>query len=957
MSKYSCKPVKGKAPIPTLVVYALTTPYTSPTFWGGIPRPVQTPPTVQLDEVTKGNYYIMFMVFITFINLIAIPMELAFLEGEHTEGFNMMIFNLCSDTLFLLDIAINFRMGVITEDSEVVLLDPKLIACHYLKSWFVLDLISAFPVDYVILIVKELEEDQNTTTYTASKLVRIVLFARIFSLIRLLRVSRLVRFFSEWEQVANSNMEAVRLFIRIICLFAMILLLCHWNGCIQYFIPSLQDFPEDCWVVRENLTHAPWIEKYSFGVFRALSHMIGVGYGSADPPTGEAELWVVMTSMVSGALMYTMMVANVAAMMTNVDAASKAYRSKFNHLEDYMSYRKLPKNLRSRISTYYQARYQGKWFDEREILNVLSESLKVEILGNLCADLVKTVPMFQGRDINFINAVLLKLQCEVFQEGDIIIREKAAGDRMFFIEHGRVMVKTEQNFCTELADGDYFGEICLLTKCRRTASVQALTLCNLFSLSAEKFNEVLQEFPEIKEEMLRTASQRLWTLQAITLLSKSKITCDYPDVSGKNFYKYFKRLQEARLEVLKKLLKQREDKQQEANTKCLDNQGLLELEASLPDFVTQPRIKAPKPKTNTGFIKRAARRELELSEIHQPINRNTNHQLQVNQTSPDQVASLQESQEASSRQLSDAEPHQDPSGSANKASSQIYSMLPHIADLSTYMIQQIINFAKILSSFRELSIEDQIALLKGATFEVCQIRFNMLFNTESGIWKCGPILYNIDDAANESYSFSLQPINRNTNHQLQVNQTSPDQVASLQESQEASSRQLSDAEPHQDPSGSANKASSQIYSMLPHIADLSTYMIQQIINFAKILSSFRELSIEDQIALLKGATFEVCQIRFNMLFNTESGIWKCGPILYNIDDAANGSGTRWQVLLQGQIDCWLFFLNSAPVPIKIMACLTELRTMNDEYTKQVLKIQDIQPDVTPLMMEVFSNNP
>ncbi|MGH0130024.1 UNVERIFIED_CONTAM: hypothetical protein FKN15_041014 [Acipenser sinensis] len=42
---------------------------------------------------------------------------------------------------------------------------------------------------------------------------------------------------------------------------------------------------------------------------------------------------------------------------------------------------------------------------------------------------------------------------------------------------------------------------------------------------------------------------------------------------------------------------------------------------------------------------------------------------------------------------------------------------------------------------------------------------------------------------------------------------------------------------------------------------------------------------------------------------------------------------------------------------KIMACLTELRTMNDEYTKQVLKIQDIQPDVTPLMMEVFSNNP
>lgn len=44
----------GKGPMPTLVTYAFTTPYTSPTFCGGIPRPVQTPPTVQFEEVTKG---------------------------------------------------------------------------------------------------------------------------------------------------------------------------------------------------------------------------------------------------------------------------------------------------------------------------------------------------------------------------------------------------------------------------------------------------------------------------------------------------------------------------------------------------------------------------------------------------------------------------------------------------------------------------------------------------------------------------------------------------------------------------------------------------------------------------------------------------------------------------------------------------------------------------------------
>jgi hypothetical protein len=44
----------GNGPSPTLVVYAFTTPITSPMLHGGSPKPVQTPPTLLLDEVTYG---------------------------------------------------------------------------------------------------------------------------------------------------------------------------------------------------------------------------------------------------------------------------------------------------------------------------------------------------------------------------------------------------------------------------------------------------------------------------------------------------------------------------------------------------------------------------------------------------------------------------------------------------------------------------------------------------------------------------------------------------------------------------------------------------------------------------------------------------------------------------------------------------------------------------------------
>lgn len=52
--------------------------------------------------------------------------------------------------------------------------------------------------------------------------------------------------------------------------------------------------------------------------------------------------------------------------------------------------------------------------------------------------------------------------------------------------------------------------------------------------------------------------------------------------------------------------------------------------------------------------------------------------------------------------------------------------------------------------------------------------------------------------------------------------------------------------------------------------------------------------------------------------------------------------------------CLLYFSLLYP---KVIACFTEMRTMTEEYSKQILQIQDIQPDtITPLIMEVISKS-
>ncbi|XP_060786399.1 nuclear receptor subfamily 1 group I member 2 isoform X2 [Neoarius graeffei] len=195
------------------------------------------------------------------------------------------------------------------------------------------------------------------------------------------------------------------------------------------------------------------------------------------------------------------------------------------------------------------------------------------------------------------------------------------------------------------------------------------------------------------------------------------------------------------------------------------------------------------------------------------------------------------------------------------------------------------------------------------------------------------------------------------------------------------------------------------FTNLPHITDLSTYMIQKVISYAKLIKAFRALKIEDQIALLKGSAFEIVLIRFNMLFNEKTGIWECGSLKYCMNDAHRAGFQRHlldpllkfhyalrrlhlheeeYVLMQAislfspdrpgvtqhsvvdelqetltlTLNTYISVKRSDPqkqllLP-RVMACLAEMRTLNEEHTKQVLQIQDVQPEMSPLVLEIVS---
>ena len=106
--------------------------------------------------------------------------------------------------------------------------------------------------------------------------------------------------------------------------------------------------------------------------------------------------------------------------------------------------------------------------------------------------------------------MLTKLRFEVFLKGEFIVHAGAKGDKMYFIRNGVVEVLGDNGeVATTLSDGAHFGEICLLTDDRRVASIRAVTICDLFSLSKVNFQSLLDEFPEMRCTLETVALHRL----------------------------------------------------------------------------------------------------------------------------------------------------------------------------------------------------------------------------------------------------------------------------------------------------------------------------------------------------------------------------------------------------------------------------------------------------------------
>lgn len=71
-------------------------------------------------------------------------------NGSGPESYAIVIVSALIDFMFILDIVINFRTTFLNSSSDEIVRDQKLLAIHYLKRWFVIDLLAAIPFDWIM---------------------------------------------------------------------------------------------------------------------------------------------------------------------------------------------------------------------------------------------------------------------------------------------------------------------------------------------------------------------------------------------------------------------------------------------------------------------------------------------------------------------------------------------------------------------------------------------------------------------------------------------------------------------------------------------------------------------------------------------------------------------------------------------------------------------------------------
>lgn len=424
------------------------------------------------------------------------------------------------DVLLWLDIALRFRTSALVLGHKVD--DPRVVGFKYLRKWFALDLLSALPLDRLLVLAAA----RGGAASWAS--------AEVAALARAPRLLR-VRVLAHLDHAAPVLGLRDHL-LRIVHLALLTLMLFHLGACGWYRTSRASGFGATGWAAPAEMLGHSFERRYFQCIYWSVGMMTGLVSG--EFPERMHEHAFSLATMTAGVFIYGSVIASVSALVAEGAGPQLAFRGRVVRTQRMLRTQRDARALEARSLSYFDF----LWSSQRgasgvEALRFLPENLRIDILMALSSETLRPVPWLANTDEGFERSFASRMKLGLYMPAEAVDERVAATAPprgIFFIHRGCVQVRVRGIVLRDMGRGDHFGIVVALgalhaeaassrsdKKAPGQASRRALeraarepiahiavTQAEIFELSLDDFNFLMRAFPRVRAKAMTFAVAR-----------------------------------------------------------------------------------------------------------------------------------------------------------------------------------------------------------------------------------------------------------------------------------------------------------------------------------------------------------------------------------------------------------------------------------------------------------------
>ncbi|XP_043594361.1 potassium voltage-gated channel protein eag isoform X4 [Bombus pyrosoma] len=467
----------------------------------------KTPPHILLHYCAFKAIWDWIILCLTFYTAIMVPYNVAF-KNKTSEDVSLLVVDSIVDVIFFIDIVLNFHTTFVGPGGEVVS-DPKVIRMNYLKSWFIIDLLSCLPYD--VFNAFDHDEDGIGSLFSALKVVR------------LLRLGRVVRKLDRYLEYGAAML------ILLLCFY---MLVAHWLACVWYVTLRYSIGRSDAdngvqysWLWKlANVTQSPysylWTNTstapeliagpsrrtmYVTALYFTMTCMTSVGFGNVAAETDNEKIFTICM-MIIAALLYATIFGHVTTIIQQMTSATAKYHDMLNNVREFMKLHEVPKALSERVMDYVVSTWaMTKGLDTDKVLNYCPKDMKADICVHLNRKVFNEHPAFRLASDGCLRALAMHFTMSHSAPGDLLYHTGESIDSLCFIVTGSLEVIQDDEVVAILGKGDVFGDSFWTNPSvgQSAANVRALTYCDLHTIKRDRLLEVLDFYQAFANSFAR----------------------------------------------------------------------------------------------------------------------------------------------------------------------------------------------------------------------------------------------------------------------------------------------------------------------------------------------------------------------------------------------------------------------------------------------------------------------